>query len=39
VACDFAIDPQPPESWRADAVIRHFDELLPALEGLGSGRP
>jgi phosphoglycolate phosphatase len=39
VVCDFAIDPQPPESWQADAVIRHFDELLPALEGLGSGRP
>ena len=38
VACDFGVPPQPQGSWQADAVVRHFDELVPALERLGMDR-
>ena len=37
VACSFGFLMQPIAELGADAVIDHFDELLPALERIGAG--
>ncbi|WP_336297220.1 hypothetical protein [Sphingomonas sp. 7/4-4] len=39
VAVSFGFLMQPIEELAADAVIDHFDELVPALEKLGAAHP